>query len=352
MKKEKSKSGISRRQFLGGAGAALIGLAALPEIGRVFGVDTAGAALSENSKSKTKPGGRGVVVIARDKSIWDGDKLNRDKVNNLVFKAVRALSGASGDEAAWKTFFDSGDSVSIKMNCIGGKWMSTTPAVTEAIITGILLAGVQPRKVMAWDRTQWEVRNAGYKYGSDKRGVRFIATDDDDIRYEGDLSTWGEVGSLVSRIAARLSTAMVNAPVLKDHDMTGISCALKNWYGAINNPNKLHENACDPYIADLNMLPVFRDKTKLIVCDATTGQYNGGPSHKPKYTWRYSGVIAGTDPVAVDTVAHRIIEDKRKAEGLKSLKAEGRPPTFLQTAGDGRHKLGENRYEKIRIIEV
>jgi uncharacterized protein (DUF362 family) len=321
-------------------------------VSRIIGVGAAGIAEAAASAGGAKPGGRGVVVIARDPNIWDGGKLNRDKVQGIVFKAVRELSGASDDTSAWKSFFKEDDHVSIKMNCIGGKSMSTTPVVTEAIISGALLAGVPPRKIAAWDRTQWEVAKAGYKYGRDKRGVLFTATDEEEIGYDGELSTWGEAGSLVSRIASEFSTAMVNAPILKDHDTTGISCSLKNWYGAINNPNKLHENACDPYIADLNMLPVFRDKMRLIVCDGTTGQYNGGPAHKPKYTWRYSGVIAGTDPVAVDTVAYHVIDEKRKAEGLPTLKDAGRPPKYLKTAGDEKHKLGENRYEKIRIIEV
>ncbi len=351
-KRKAAASEITRREFLEGVGATAIGLMGLTAIGGALargGIAVAAGKSKEKSKSG---GGKPVVVIGRDPRIWDGTKLNRDKTRDLVFKSLRALTGAGDDKAAWSEFFDENDRVSIKMNCIGGRRMSTTPAVVEAIVSGILMTGVAPKNIAAWDRYEWEVRMAGFKTGRDKRGVLFTATDAEEIGYENDLTTWGEASSLVSRLASAFSTAMVNAPVMKDHDTTGISGALKNWYGGINNPNKLHENACDPYIADVNMMPVFREKTRLIVCDATSGQFHGGPAHKPKYTWQYAGVIVGTDPVAVDTVMLHLLEEKRKSEGLPTFKEEGRLPKFLNTAADAKHKLGENRYEKIRVIEV
>ena len=57
---------------------------------------------------------------------------------------------------------------------------------------------------------------------------------------------------------------LINLPVLKDHDGAGVTIALKNMYGAIHNPNKYHPNGCDPYVADLNMLPEIRSRMKLI----------------------------------------------------------------------------------------
>jgi uncharacterized protein (DUF362 family) len=343
---------FSRREFIGGLGAATLGLMGLSALGDGPGI-YGGLANAATSAGKAKSGGgKSVVVIGRNPGIWSGTKLDKDKVRDLVFKSVRAFTGADGDKAAWSAIFGADDRVGMKMNCIGGKKMSTTPAVAEAVAAGIMLAGVNARNIIGWDRTEWEVRMAGFHTGRDKKGVLYTATDAEGVGYDGLLTTWGEVSSLVSRVASTMSTALVNLPILKDHDTTGISCALKNWYGAINNPNKLHENACDPYIADLNMMPVFRDKMKLIVLDATTAQYNGGPGHKPKYTWPFAGVIVGTDPVAVDAVACHIIEEKRKAEGMPTFKEEGRAPKYINTASDSKHKLGESRYDKIHVIEV
>ena len=90
-------------------------------------------------------------------------------------------------------------------------------------------------------------------------------------------------------ILAEKCTAIINVPVLKDHDLAGVTMAMKNFYGAIHNPNKYHDNNCNPYIAELNTSPIIKDKTRLIVCDALLAQYNGGPAFKPQYTWNYGG---------------------------------------------------------------
>lgn len=42
-----------------------------------------------------------------------------------------------------------------------------------------------------------------------------------------------------------------------------MSIALKNMYGAIHNPNKYHRNGCDPFAADLNILPDIRATSPL-----------------------------------------------------------------------------------------
>jgi uncharacterized protein (DUF362 family) len=348
-----TESQLTRREFFGRVGASVIGLMGLSALaGSCARSAESGMMAAAAGAGKVARTRKPIVVVARDSAVWNGRKLDRSRVRDLVFRAVRKLAGAESDETAWQTFFDPGDSVGIKLNTISGRLLSSTPEVADAIIDGILLAGVPGEKIAAWDRLEWEMRAAGFKPGRNKKGALFTATDSPSAGYEDDISEWGEVGSRVSRLASRFSSAIVNVPVLKDHDLCGITGCLKNYYGAINNPNKLHDNACDPYVADLNMLPAFREKTRLIVMDATTAQYHAGPGYKPKFAWQFSGVIVGADPVALDTVALKIIDDKRKTEGMPSLEKEGRAPAYLKTAADDKHRLGENRLNKIKIIEV
>src|SRR5208283_4390145 len=77
---------------------------------------------------------------------------------------------------------------------------------------------------------------------------------------------------------------------------------LKNLFGAIHNPNKYHLNVGDPYVADVNMLPPIRQKVRLHICDATTAQYEGGPSYMPQWTWPCNSLLVSRDPVALDFV--------------------------------------------------
>jgi len=145
---------------------------------------------------------------------------------------------------------------------------------------------------------------------------------------------------------------VINIPVLKDHGIAGVTVSLKNMFGAIHNPNKYHLDVGDPYIADVNMLWAIRQKTRLTICDATTAQYEGGPSYLPHWNWEYNGLLLGSDPVALDTVGWRLIEEKRMIEGVPTLAEAGREPTYIATAADANHGLGTNDAERIDLVEV
>jgi hypothetical protein len=140
--------------------------------------------------------------------------------------------------------------------------------------------------------------------------------------------------------------------VLKDHGIVGISGAMKNWYGIVHNPNKYHDNLGDPYIADLSCIPLVRDKMKLVISDALVALCHGGPAYKPQWAWNYNGIIAATDPVAHDYVSWQIIEKKRKEKGLPSLKEQEREPTWMATAANKEHKLGNNELSKIELVQI
>jgi uncharacterized protein (DUF362 family) len=141
-------------------------------------------------------------------------------------------------------------------------------------------------------------------------------------------------------------------PVVKDHSIAGVTISLKNMFGAIHNPNKYHLNVGDPYIPDVYMLPGIREKTRLIVCDATTVQYEGGPSYIPYWAWQFDGLLVGRDPVALDYTGWRLIERKRATEGKKPLVAQGRLPAYLETAAHPSRALGTNDPERIELVEL
>jgi hypothetical protein len=127
---------------------------------------------------------------------------------------------------------------------------------------------------------------------------------------------------------------------------------LKNLFGAIHNPNKYHLDIGDPYVADVFMLPPIREKVALTICDATLAQYEGGPSYMPQWSWPYNGLLVGFDPVALDYTGWQIIEAKRKEMGVPSLRELGREPTYIATAADPNHRLGNSEPSRIEIVEL
>jgi hypothetical protein len=56
--------------------------------------------------------------------------------------------------------------------------------------------------------------------------------------------------------------------------------------------------------------------------------------------------------VALDYMGWQIIEKKRAAMGMKSLKDLKREPTYIATAADSKHRLGTNDRNRLEVVEI
>ncbi|UCE07724.1 MAG: DUF362 domain-containing protein, partial [bacterium] len=299
-----------------------------------------------NGKSEHYP-----IVISQNDQLRDqNDNIIGNQVENLLNQAMENLFRVSKAEQAWQQLFKKDDIVGIKINCLAGKGISTNHELVEAIIEGLRSAGVLERNIIIWDRSNRDLEKAGYQIRTDRNRTKYYGNNQ--VGYTSDIYEFGEVGSHLSNILIYQCTAIINVPILKDHGIVGMTNALKNFFGAIHNPNKYHDNCGNPFIADLNMLSEIRSKVRITITDALTAQYEGGPPFMPQWAWHYNGLIVGFDPVAIDTVGWDIIEKKRKENGLPSLKEVGREPTYIATAADDQHRLGCNDLNKINIIRV
>lgn len=293
---------------------------------------------------------RAKVVVVRDpKCIRDDGTLHEERLRTMLAQALCELSGERSPEAAWQHYVTPTDVVGLKLNCLAGRGLSTHVELVRALAAGLAAAGVKESNIIAWDRTDRELRQAGFEIRDGGAGFRCFGTDH--VGYDPKLVVKGKIGGLLSSILTVHTTALINVPVLKDHGLAGVSGCLKNNFGCIHNPNKYHPNNCDPYIADLNSLPQIRDKQRLIICDATRLQYHGGPGFKPQWAEPYGALLLSTDPVALDTVGAKIIADLRATHNLPSLEEENRPPKHIATAASAAYHLGVAEGEKIEVVE-
>jgi uncharacterized protein (DUF362 family) len=291
------------------------------------------------------------VVVAHDELLrGTGSTVDSQRMLALVDRAMQALYDRDHPVDAWRKLVRPGETVSLKVNTLGGRGISTNVHLVEAICERLQEAGVKAGDIVVWDRTSDELERAGFHLAIGGDRVQCYGTDR--VGYEEELSAWGSIGSCLSKILNRNSNVLINVPVLKDHDGAGVTIALKNMYGVIHNPNKYHPNGCNPYVADLNMLPEIRSKMRLTICDATTAMYEGGPGFKPEHSWNANTLLVSTDPVALDHMGWQMIERKRAEKGLKTLKAEEREPSYIATAADAEHRLGTNDAKKISLVEV
>ena len=273
---------------------------------------------------------KATVVIAKRPEVYSASgALSSQVIKQMVDACITKVSGIQDVNKAWLSIFKPEETIGIKVNAVGGRNICTHYEVAYAVANSLITAGIKPYRIIIWDRLTEELRKGGYTINRDENAIRCFGTDGD---YEREPETSGSIGSCFSTIISRHCDALISIPVLKDHDLSGVSINLKNFYGAIHNPNKYHDNGCDPYIADLNAHPYIKNKLRLVICDGLTAQCNGGPGFKPQWAWKYSGLLFSRDPVAIDQVGCQIIDEQRKFKGLQQLAEAGRFPKHIQTA--------------------
>lgn len=291
------------------------------------------------------------MIVVRSKQYVATGKITVQEARRMLQRGISELCGDGSEKDGWRRFFEPDDVVGIKVNCLAGAKMSTHTELAYAIALELMSVGIKGKQVIIWDRSNRELESAGFKVAFSGEPLCF-GTDTDGIGYEDEIYVVGNVGSQLSRIIARVCTALINVPVVKDHGIVGYTGALKNWLGAIHNPNKYHDDAGDPQIAELNSLAEIKGKQRLIICDALDVQYHGGPSFKPQFVVRHGAIIVSTDPVAVDVYCWKLIERYRSKRGLQSLEHEGRKPRYILTAGREPLNLGIADETKVQVIEI
>ena len=323
----------TRREFLKQAaltGAAITGMPAV-----------AGAAQSVLADS----GGKSRVVIATNTAVLKGDnQIARNVLQKMLDRGVAKLTQTSTGADGWEKLFSPDDVVGIKINCLFTKGASTRPEVVDTVVQGLKTAGVKEDNIIIWDRSTSDMIKSGFTPNKDGPGVKCYGDDGD----------WGETlerGAFKGRITKVISqkvTALVNAPILKTHGLTGISCCLKNHYGSFDNPGSHHRNHGNPAMADFSSIPMVKSKTRLVVVDALRAQYDGGPGLQPDAQFNYHSLMVSTDPVAADSEGLRIIEQKRKDVGLKPFANE--VTAWLQSAQD--RSVGVCDSDNIEVFRV
>ncbi|MFP4058649.1 MAG: DUF362 domain-containing protein [Candidatus Brocadiia bacterium] len=324
---ERSERDVDRRDFLRTSAAATAAAMAAPRL----------AAAADGP----------TVAIVKDKTgnAVRGLEVDAEIAQKLVDQAVMTLAGKDDIVAAWRTFVDPKEKVAVKFN---GLFRNATshPEVVDAVTKRLVEAGVDPANIVVYDRDEKAFRTANIAMNRDGDGPRAIPTGKD---YGPDVKA-GPVGTKISNILHR-ADALVNLSVLKTHQLAGISAALKNHLGTVPNAWNLHKgDEKNPksclYVADLNALDPIRKKTRICICEGLYALYHGGPRYSPPHRWDYGGVLAATDPVALDTTAAEIIKAKRREKGMSEYH---KPIVHVTRAAE--LGLGCGDPEKIKRVE-
>lgn len=252
---------------------------------------------------------------------------------NIVIDAVDGLG-------SMKTFIATGDVVVVKPNIgwnstpeLGG---NTHPTVVKTLVELCLDAGAS--RVKVFDRTCHDARktydSSGIQaaiegLGDSRATISFI----DDRKFVAvsiprgqELTEWEFYKDVLD------ADRLINVPVAKNHGTTTLTLSMKNLMGVIGgNRGQIHWSI-DQKLADISTLI----KPDLIVLDATRMMLRGGPSGGNINNVSVKNhVVAGTDPVAVDSY------------GASLFGMQGRDIGHIKAASD--MGLGEIDLSKVTI---
>ncbi|TKJ40461.1 hypothetical protein CEE37_09100 [candidate division LCP-89 bacterium B3_LCP] len=272
------------------------------------------------------------VSLVRDPGCFNGDRIDRRRVGELLDKLLRVQFDVADPVDVFRRYFTPGERIGIKVNCLSGRRMSTHVELVDKIVERLISADIPAEDIIIWDRMNEDLRRGGFELRSPGEAVACAGCDV--LGYESKITVHRSIGSLFTKAVTRLCTAQINVPVLKDHGIVGVTIGMKNFFGAIHNPNKYHPNRGDPYVADLYSHPDIGGKVRMTIVDALEVQPEGGPPYQPEWVEKYGGLLTGNDPVALDRVGWDIIEKRRNQRGLPSLKEANREPTYIHTAAD------------------
>lgn len=248
------------------------------------------------------PGRSSRVAIIRDKNVMDASlRVDEVVLKNMLAQTVIQVTGAKNAKDAWLTLFKTNDTIGLVPT---PHLNPTHEELITAVKNALVEAGIPMKQILIL-----------------KRGVE----------------------------EPKPCTALIALPGLKAHWLTGIGTVLKNYIMYSGNPSRYHgeDNA---KLGEIWNLPDIKGKTKLILVDALYPLCDKGPQPDPRYKWQYKGLIAGTDPVAVETVCLKIITEKRKA--LRGELWPISPPPLCVEAADKVYGLGTSKMEEIKIESV
>ena len=313
-----------------------------------FTVAAATASLSQSTASIAAnlgiPGpypGR-VIAVEHSGSIV-ADVYQKETIQQMVRRGMTELTQAPSWQDAWRTFFEKGDVVGLKVCPVGGPKLSSDASVLRSVIEGLNEAGVTNSNIIVFNRYREEAVAAGIDkwlpagVHFDAASPRYTETQLDMEGYDekhfmemalikpGDSPTDAHVRrSYVAKIVTRQVNKVINLPVLKHHQSAGVTISLKNMsHGCVNNVNRSHLtptlNACGVFIPSVVSLPVFRQKFVLQIVDAVKASYHGGPPGKARFMWEPKTMFFATDPVALDKTGLNVIDAKRAAVGMATI---------------------------------
>lgn len=350
------KKKIGRREFITKGSTAIIGTGiALKE----------GTALPKSKKQLSQ-----VVEIKHPKVVDDKRKVDHAAVKHVLRNGIETLAGAQNP---WAKFFKPTDRVGLKINCLGRPLLYTHHELINAVVDELLGFGIPENNLIIWDRWQHHMPPCGFELNTSSKGVRCYGSEDPrnkemnrmdpKVVFQSELDyaqeRQGGTSSRFSSIFTQECDKVINLAILKDHGNAAVTLCLKNLaFGICDNNSRFHRPSyISRFIADFCAMQTVQKKVVLHMIDGLEGCFDRGPvPDGPQVLFKPQTIWVGTDPVALDAVGFRIIDEERIRRGLPRLAetpgyyAGMRPVDHIELAA--KKGLGISNLEYINVKQV
>lgn len=297
-------------------------------------------------------------------------------VSRMVAGLICAVTGKNTPDAAWRSLIKPGEKVGIKISSQPGAIGGTHPAVAQAVVEGLVAAGIKASDIIVWDRRREDLVQAGYDKvpglnlrwiekgeGYDPRAI--VTTSAIGQLVYGDLSFKESRNSLADILGpkAQLSEEshlpiilsrdvdkVINIPSLCDSYFTGVHGALAGMTaGILDNWRRFSkgDGYGDSALADAYSDERIGKKVILTMMDGIVLQYAGGPYPSPGNCVSYGMLLASKDPVAIDATALRLLDEQRTVSRMPKASEDGNH--VAEAAAKG---LGNNDAKMILLKRV
>lgn len=273
----------------------------------------------------------------------------------MLERAMTEFTGKPNLVEAMKRFIHKDDIVAIKVNGISGQKGYTMAVNFELIlpvVEAVIGVGVPAENITVYEQfptflmgTRVSVK--GYDL---PEGVKTATHNNLDHKMP-EIRVYQRIKTKYCTTLLQ-STAVIDMTQIKDHGVCGYTGTMKNiTHGSINNPHDHHAHLASPQIAMLYNHPIVTSRVRLHITDGFKIIYDRGPLDRdPKNRVPHGSVYVSTDPVAMDRIGWKVIDDARTERGLKTLAGVKREPKYIKTAGE--LGLGEFDMNKIRMKEI
>ena len=353
------------------------------------------------------------VIWAENPDVVQRFSVNGAMARQMVDDALLKLTSATDLGTAWTRLgITPQDVVGIKITSMGGPLLSTHRPIVQAICDGLQAAGVPPSHILIWDKDGSDLRSAGYApvpptdsrvgiasifpgtgydpdaiykteilgtliwgdsefvrhgdedlsdaasaavkhkaYGDNGIGAGSASTGDDSLSGSSIPQTSNR--SHFARIVTTLCTKIINVPVLTDNSYIGINGCLGSLaLACVDNDRRFEGEPTygDPAICEILSNDYIRRKVVVHILDAMVAQYAGGPRFDPVFTKSIGAIYVSRDPVAIDSLVLKRLEQWRVADKQGRIDLIGKAASHVHSAAS--YNLGTDDPARIQLVRL